>query len=295
MSRHQPTMPSLRFEPVLTATSPAPGLGTVFFGVIYPATVIAIELATRICAEALFDPMPTYWHTLAISLVPAGNLLLWARLRDPAPMALASLAFTNGAVSAIAGLYALLFLPLLPIAILAAAIGIGLLPLAPLVSFVCAIKLQAGFRRKYAKNITKWPWLGGVAAALLLLLALDIPAAATRLGVQWAASSVPSERQRGLRLLRVLGTTTCYSASVTTPSAGPPGFSAPSCCLAAMPSSSLGSASLPAHPRKRVRFTIGCTACRSMPSPIPLRKAGGHASPTCSSTTIMVLRRLAGA
>src|SRR5262245_37312592 len=203
MSRHQPAMSSFRFEPVLAPT--APGLCTLFIGVIYPATVIAIELVTRICAEALFDPMPTYWHTLAISLVPAGNLLLWARLRDEAPKVLAWLAFTNGAVIAVAGFYALLFLPLLPIAILAAAIGIGLLPLAPLVSLACAIKLQASFRRKYAKNIAKWPWLGGVAAALVLLLGLDMPAAATRLGVQWAASSVPSERQRGLTLLRLFG------------------------------------------------------------------------------------------
>src|SRR5262245_50621558 len=203
MSRHQPAMSSFRFEPVLAPT--APGLCTLFIGVIYPATVIAIELVTRICAEALFDPMPTYWHTLAISLVPAGNLLLWARLRDEAPKALAWLAFTNGAVIAVAGFYALLFLPLLPIAILAAAIGIGLLPLAPLVSLACAIKLQASFRRKYAKNIAKWPWLGGVAAALALLLGLDMPAAATRLGVQWAASSVPSERQQGLTLLRLFG------------------------------------------------------------------------------------------
>src|SRR5262245_8452437 len=205
MSRHQPALSSLRFEPVRASTSPRPGLCALILGVIYPATVIAIELATRICAEALFDPMPTYWHTLAISLVPAGNLLLWARLREQAPKALAWLAFTNGAVVAIAGLYALLFLPLLPIAILAAAIGIGLLPLAPLVSFACAIKLRASFRRKYAKNTAKWPWLGGVAAALVLLLALDIPAAATRLGVQWAASSVTSERQRGLTLLRMFG------------------------------------------------------------------------------------------
>src|SRR5262245_5508749 len=205
MSRHQAGLSSLRFEPVRAPRPPAPGLCMLFLGVIYPATVIAIELATRICAEALFDPMPTYWHTLAISLVPAGNLLLWARLRDHASKALAWLAFTNGAVIAIAGLYALLFLPLLPIAVLAAAIGIGLLPLAPLVSFACAIKLRASFRREYAENRAKWPWLGGVAAAIVLLLALNIPAAATRLGVQSAASSVPSERQRGLTLLRLFG------------------------------------------------------------------------------------------
>jgi hypothetical protein len=173
-------------------------------GVIYPAVVIAIELATRMCAESLFDPMPTYWHTLAISLVPAGNLLLWSRISDGAEGNPAWLAFANGAVMAIAGFYALLFLPLLPIALVGTLIGIGLLPLAPLASFACALKLRSGFRRGHQERAS-WSLLGGVAAGLVLLLALDLPAAATRLGVQWAASSEPTERERGLTLLRVLG------------------------------------------------------------------------------------------
>ena len=52
------------------------------FGVIYPALVIAFELATRRCAQTFFDPMPTYWHVLAVGFVPASNLAVWMHLRN---------------------------------------------------------------------------------------------------------------------------------------------------------------------------------------------------------------------
>jgi hypothetical protein len=45
----------------------------------------------------------------------------------------------------------------------------------------------------------------GIAAGLVFLLALDVPAAATRLGIQWASSSDASTRERGITLLRTLG------------------------------------------------------------------------------------------
>ena len=176
-----------------------------FFGVLYPAIVIAIELATRMCAEAFFDPMPTYGHVLAASLVPAGNLLVWGYLQNGKPRSTTWVAFANGVTIAIAGLYALLFLPLLPIALLAIIVAVGLLPLAPLASFVCALRLRAALHDRDKPASSRRPLLGGIVAGFALLLALDIPPAATRLGIQWAASSVPSERERGLTLLRTLG------------------------------------------------------------------------------------------
>jgi len=126
-------------------------------------------------------------------------------MRTNAAIVPAWLLFSNGVAIAVAGFYALLFLPLLPVAIPAILIGIGLLPLAPLAAVACAIGLNAGVRRRYGRHRGRWPWRAGAAAGLALLLALDIPAAATRLGVQWAASEVASERERGLTLLRLLG------------------------------------------------------------------------------------------
>jgi hypothetical protein len=73
----------IRFEPVVGRPAPIPGNATLLAGVIWPAAVIAIELVTRMCAEAFFDPMPSVWHTLAVILVPVTNLLLLLRLWQP--------------------------------------------------------------------------------------------------------------------------------------------------------------------------------------------------------------------
>jgi hypothetical protein len=195
-----------------------PGEWLIVVGVAYPAAVIAIELIWHMCAKAVFDPMPTYWHVAAASLVPACNLLVWTNLRDGAPLGIKSLAFANGVAIAIAGFYALLFLPILPIALLALLIGIGILPMAPLAAFLCALRLRFALRERDTSRTSYRALLGGVAVGFALLLVLDVPSAATRLGIQWAASSDPSERERGLTLLRTFGDDElllrlCYSAT----------------------------------------------------------------------------------
>jgi hypothetical protein len=206
----------IKFEPVVDRPAPLPGGTYLSVGVIWPAAVIAIELATRMCAEAFFDPMPTLWHALAIALVPATNLLLWRRLRQPPAAGQSAgeggargadrwLVFASGATIAIAGFYALIFLPVLPMAIIAIIMVIGLLPMAPFASFVVAVQLTSQLRARLAPVRLGRLLAGGIAAGLALLLALDVPAAATRLGLTWATSSEASERERGLALLRTLG------------------------------------------------------------------------------------------
>jgi hypothetical protein len=204
MSDLQSKMTGVKFNPVDERTQQRPGEWILVLGVVYPVVVIGIELISRMCAEAFFDPMPTPWHMLAVAFVPASNLLIWIGLQH-APRNAKWLAFANGVAIAIAGFYALLFLPLAPIALVGIAVGIGLLPLAPLASFVCALKLRKALRFKQKEQVFSRPLLTGLATGLALLIVLDVPAAATRLGIQWATSGVPSERERGLTLLRSLG------------------------------------------------------------------------------------------
>jgi hypothetical protein len=149
--------------------------------------------------------MPTYGHALAAGFVPASNFVVWMHLRSGSPRNVKLLAFANGAAIAIAGFYALLFLPLLPLALIAIVFAIGALPLAPLVVFACSLKLRGGLRARHQDRGLRGALLGGLAAGLGVLLALDIAPAATRLGIQWAASSVPQQRERGLALLRAWG------------------------------------------------------------------------------------------
>ena len=186
----------MRFEPVPENIGSAPGALVLIFAVLLPAAVIALELLSRMCARTFFDPLPTYWHALAAALVPASNLLLWLHLRNRSVAPIKWLAFGNGVGIAIAGAYALLFLPLLPLAIVGIIFLVGLLPLAPLASFICAIKLRRELSARTKEKTSRLALVTGVSAGLALLALLDIPGAATRLGIEWISSNDPSERAR---------------------------------------------------------------------------------------------------
>src|SRR5215510_255721 len=138
MSNRQSKAVGMTFEPAIVREARAFRELMLLFGVIYPAAVIGIELAWGLCSRTFFDPMPTYWHAAVIAFVPASNLLIWTHLQFGKSWNVKWLAFANGGAIAIAGFYTLLFLPLLPMAIIGILFVIGLLPLAPLVSFVCA-------------------------------------------------------------------------------------------------------------------------------------------------------------
>src|SRR5215813_2404260 len=218
MSNRQLAKTGVTFEPVLEG-KPQPPSGWPFaLGVVYPALVIGIELATHLCAQTLFDPMPTIWHAIAIVFVPASNLLIWKKLEAGWRWNVRWLAFANGAAIAIAAVYALLFLPLAPLAVVGILVGVGLLPLAPLAAFASALKLRAELARAHGNVRLGRPLLGGLVAGLALLVACDLPSAATRIGIRMAASDEPAQRERGLTLLRTLGDDDlllrlCYDAS----------------------------------------------------------------------------------
>lgn len=182
-----------------------PGLPSLVFGVMFPAGVVVIELVSGICARSFFDPMPTFWHVLAVCGVPASNLLLFLHLHDRTTWSAKWLGFANGGAIAVAAFYTLLFLPLMPLALVAIPFGIGLLPFGPPVSLTAALLLRRDFRARHADRRSGGALLAGLATGLAVLLALDIQSAATRIGIEWAASSVPTQRERGLMLLRTIG------------------------------------------------------------------------------------------
>ncbi len=176
------------------------------FGVLLPATVIILEAAFRLCAEAFFDPMPTWAHTVLIGSVPAANALALCHSRNrndaPAPWLVALLASSI----AISAFYALLFLPLAPIAVVAILyFGLGLLPFGPATSCLSAIALLGRFKAHDAATTLRRPILIGALTGTAALIALDIPGVATRLGLIWAASDDTATRDRGLATLRTFG------------------------------------------------------------------------------------------
>ncbi|MCD4726476.1 MAG: hypothetical protein K8R46_02355 [Pirellulales bacterium] len=191
----------------------------VLFGILLPAIALVVELNTGMCAEVFFDPISTLGHVALVALVPAANLLAlivawggWTRWRTP-------LLWLNGVALGVALIYTLVFLPIAPLAVIGIIVGgMGLLPLAPLCSLLCAIALRRRLVRMTMAAATDTPaeptpercpafvsLLVGGALGVLLLLAIESRIALTLLGAEMAADNSPSQQVRGVRLLRNLG------------------------------------------------------------------------------------------
>lgn len=154
-------------------------------GIWGPLACFAIELVTHMCRDALFDPIPTPWHALLVLTVPL-SMYLALRALDRPELCNRALGYLLGCAACISLLYAVPFVPLLPLSLLFSVAGIGLLGLAPLLAPIAVLSLAAEFRiragdpggRKLAGT-----WTGFLGCVALLAL-LDLGPARTILAVQ---------------------------------------------------------------------------------------------------------------
>lgn len=182
-------------------------------GVILPLGVILFEGLAGLCAEILFDPMPTWWHVLLITLVPIANaaaLLTGSRAQtvDTAHPRLRWTGMANGLAIGISAFYALQFALVTPFAVLAIIyFGIGLIPLAPLFAFLCAVALRTRLRR--ARFLTDVPppaaWWKTALPVFLLLLLLALPRLMVPVYTPQVNDTDPAVRARATTLLRTFG------------------------------------------------------------------------------------------
>jgi hypothetical protein len=193
-------------------------------GVIMPAISITVEASTHICAEVFFDPIPTTWHLLLVIFVPLAQLQAWFALRRGSPDRLRLAGFGNAIVIGISIFYSIVYLPILPMALLTVLIGLGFLPLAPYFSLVAALVMRHKLNRIAAISppktfaIKKRGLVVGLGAALALLGIIELPATITRIGLQKAVSDSPQTRAEGIRFLRKYGNKdallrSCYNQS----------------------------------------------------------------------------------
>lgn len=181
---------------------PRPGAGSLVLASVFPAIVIVLELATGLCAGAFFDPVPTIGHLMLISLVPAVNFLLWRALRteDAAPR---WLMVAGGASIAVAASYSLLFLPMLPFALIAIIfVGIGLLPFAPLAGLIFAARWTNTAARSRSDGLRVA--MGGAALGVVALLLVDLPATVTQVALDRYGGRA-EDRRSAVTLMRALG------------------------------------------------------------------------------------------
>lgn len=183
----------------------------IIFGVLLPAVTLGIEYATGMCAEVFFDPIPTTWHAVLAAFVPIANIFAllvvineWTEYRT-------KLAIVNGVAVGISLVYALVFAPLLPVAIPAILLGgMGFLPLAPLSALVCGLVLQRrliSLPNSPALRFGGMLFTGGTLGVLMVVSA-EIPMLMTQTGAQMAVSTNPATRAEGLAFLRRFGSET---------------------------------------------------------------------------------------
>jgi hypothetical protein len=187
-------------------------------GVILPAVTLGVELSSRMCAEEFFDPLPTPVHVLLVACVPVASVLgLIGRVRRT-PRLLSAAVFLNGVAICVGALYTAIFLPLLPLAVIAVLFaGMGLLPLAPLLSLVISLVIRRRLSRAWpaGARVPK-PWLGA-GIALAAFLAAEAPVASTRLALHASVHGSPATQRVALEWLRRAGSeevlrAACYVA-----------------------------------------------------------------------------------
>lgn len=171
------------------------------FGVILPAAVAVFEILSGFCGGVFFDPVPTDWHSLLVISVPILNwwLLTKGRAAGAMPQGIAA-----GVSLVVAVFYGLLFLPLLPVSVLALiAMGMGLLSMTPVFAAVASWRVMV---RSWEGVLMPWVFkrglLAGAAGAVLAILILEVPSVWTRYQLSRAVSEDVKTADAGLEALR---------------------------------------------------------------------------------------------
>lgn len=158
-------------------------------GILGPSSCLVLELASRMCRESLFDPLPTIGHVLLVLLVPISVYAGLKALVQPGRRT-RTLGVILGSAICTTLMLATPFVPLLPISLYLSLVGIGLLGLAPVVAPLAVITLALRLRRGGLPGL----WTGFLGCVALLAL-LDLGAVRTIRGVR-AVAEKPEDAAR---------------------------------------------------------------------------------------------------
>jgi len=195
-----------------------------FFGVILPIGVVAFELVSHACAGVLFDPIPTWWHTMIVAFVPITNFLIFRRSRGEGKHRPRLLPILAGMSMLFALYYAALFAPVSPLAFIGIIyFGFGLVPLSPIFAFLASLfgNLKLGtcaIKSGTSPTSHKRRFWAGVGIAFLILLILEAPRYATRIALDLATSKDADTHRKSVQFLRAFGSEStllrsCYESS----------------------------------------------------------------------------------
>jgi hypothetical protein len=189
-------------------TKKLPSVFIVLFGILLPFVTIGFELFTHMCASTFFDPLPTIWHILLVGSVPVSNLLVCVHAWKGKSDHMSKLGLANGIAVGTSLFYTLLFLPLLPLSVIAIIfMGMGLLSLTPLLSFISALLGRRLLKKSIPVEMSiRIPGLWwGICISIGLLILFEMPTTLTRLAMEAAVSESEKTSLLGIQMLRKVG------------------------------------------------------------------------------------------
>ncbi len=181
--------------------------GHTLFGIILPAFALGFEIATGLSNEIYLNPIPNLLYVLLVGMVPAIIALNLYRCIRRAPLGPWDFHLNSFCIT-ISLAYALLYLPITPFAALGIiAYGMGLLPLAPLISLIAAYRIRKEMKRQLAPttSITWRHFSAGFAIALALLFIPTIPTVLTNHAMTRYARADADAQVSTIQFLRTFG------------------------------------------------------------------------------------------
>ncbi len=183
--------------------------------VMAPIITLLLEATVSPCADVMFAPIPSLWHLLLVTsavvvTVVTAQSFVNDKRRDGPRWRLAV-----GFSVVITAYYALIFLPITPYAFVGIIVGVGLLALAPLSSFLWLIwqwRTMNPFAQTAAPggiNLARRQLRMGALAGLICLLVVEAPAYLTRYGVAQANAIDAEKSLSGIQFLRRWGSASC--------------------------------------------------------------------------------------
>src|SRR5262245_30415052 len=191
-----------------------PGTFLVFAGVFLPSVAIFIEITMGLSAKTFFDPLPTLWHKILVIAVPLANLYVIRELRRDDAAYHWRLGMASRLAVVVSAFYTLLFLPIIPLGLMALMlVGLGLLPLSPVLSLIASAVCLRRLKLLAKEQIEIYGPAGGrlrgfgygLAAAMLILIAAEAPVTVTQVWIAKAASDSQADKARAITLLRKYG------------------------------------------------------------------------------------------
>ena len=176
------------------------------FGIVLPIITLFVELTTRICTFAFFDPIPTFWHIILLAIVPLSILFSLSSIANGKTERFKMLGYLNALAIGIATIYTLFFIPLLPISVMAIlAFGLGFCSLSPILSLFALIAVRKRLKIIMPEQFEKVPGLlPGLLASLICMILAVLPSTLARVGIEMATANDVATQARGIKLLRMI-------------------------------------------------------------------------------------------